>query len=410
MPDTRKMSRAIDWGNGYEAGLAAGKASSSWQPKPWTRIEKWKEALTEAPTTHAPGRDAATVLDELGQWSQEDLRVHAAGLHRKKMDVLPDLDRYPELKGMDQYLDERAAGFAEGAGIDVRKVYLEEYWREILFYVTGPQPGSCSEFFLPDTPNGPLLGKGWDDILAWYTDNPFPLPPREPQEPATTTIPPQEESGGYRRFGKVNEAGLCLDTGGGGQYEYEAERDQVLFPVPVYDLVMRSCATAPEAVEVLTRYNLYWGPTNCIGGVVGGRAALIEKSKYQYAVRMGSGQVLISTYGGCEDEGLRKLCDTGTPVFQYYERRLAVMKEVMAQAGGRPDLETYWAALLHHDPQAPGCQHRENMPPGVELFTLGGSALLLRERRILDRTIAREESGIRYVCANPPVETRYRFA
>ena len=69
----------------------------------------------------------------------------------------------------------------------------------------------------------------------------------------------------------------------------------------------------------------------------------------------------------------------------------------------------YWKALLHHDPQAPGCTHLEARPEGVELFTLGGFAVLPREGRRFSRLIARQDGGFRYACANPAVETRYRF-
>ena len=402
-------------GNGYEEGLRAGKeVAGKWKPAVTTRLEKWREAVIEAPTTLAPGRDLGEVMADLERWTQEDLWVHAADLHRRKMDALPELKRFPELKGMDQYLDEQTRGFAEGAGIDVREVYLQDYWREIIFYVTGggrrPNPGSCSEFFFPDTPKGPLRGKGWDDIMAWYTDNPFSLPPAESREPPINIIPPRDEGRGYRRHGTINEVGLCLDTGGGATYEYEEERDEALFPAPVHDLVMRSCATALEAVEMLTRYNIYWGPCNCVVSDAEGKGALIEKSKYHYAVRMSDRNVLITTYGGCEDEDMRRWCDTSTPLFGYYQRRLQVMKEIVIQAGERLDLEVFWKSLLHHDSQAPGCTHRENKPPGVELFTFGGFALLSGEGRSFSRTIARENGRIRYACANPVVESRYRFA
>ena len=410
------MTREVTTGNGYEEGLRAGKkVAGKWKPGATTRLEKWREAVVEAPTAHAGNRDPGEVLADLGRWTQEDLLSYAAVLHRRKMDALPDLERFPELKGMDQYLDEQARGFAQGAGIDVREVFLERYWREILFCAMGggrlaPEPGSCSEFFFPDTPSGPLLGKGWDDILAWYTDNPFPLPARQPQEAPMTTVPAQSEDRGYRRCHTANEVGLCIETGGGASYEYEEQRDEALFPAPVHDLAMRCCATTLEAVAMLSRYNIYWGPCNCVVGDAEGRGALIEKSKCHYAVRMTDRNVLITTYGGCEDEDMRRLTDTATLLFKYYERRLRVMKEIVAEAEDRLDLEVFWRALLHHDPQAPGCQHRENQPPGVELITFGGFALLPGEGRHFRRTIARQNGGLRYACGNPPVESRYCFA
>jgi hypothetical protein len=399
-------------GNGYEDGLRAGReASGRWRPAAMTRLEKWRRVVAENPIAHTRNRDVGDVLSDLERWTQEDLLAYAAAVHRRKLDALPDLSRFPELKGMDQYLDETARGFAEGAGIDVREVYLEQYWREIFFYtveggILVPELGSCSEFFFPDTPNGPLMGKGWDDVMTWYTETPFPYP----LEPREITISRQHEGRGYSYAScGVNEAGLCLETGGGARYEYEEKRSDVLFPVPVSDLVLRHCTTMYEAVELLTRYNVYWGPCNCVVGDAEGRGALIEKSKYHYAVRVSDRNVLISTYGGCEDEDMRRLTDTTTPIFIYYQKRLGVMKGIVAEAEDHLNLGIFWKALLHHDPQAPGCQHRETRPPGVELFNFGGFALLPREGRYLNRTIAWEGETLRYACSNIPAEARYHF-
>ena len=160
----------------------------------------------------------------------------------------------------------------------------------------------------------------------------------------------------------INEAGLCRENGGGALYEFEPVRDEVYFPVDVLDLVLRCCDTTLEAVELLTRYNLYWGPCNCVIGDAEGTGALIEKSTYHYAVRLSDRQVMVSTYGGCDDEDLRKLCDQTTPYFKYYERRLVVMKQVLAQAeaGDGLNLQAMWDCMLHHDPEAPGVSAHRN--------------------------------------------------
>ena len=405
-------------GGGYEEGHAAGKAAAgSWQPAMTTRLDKWREAVLEAPIIHGPGRQMEDVLADIDRWTRQDLLTHAAALHTRRMDALPDLRTFPELEGMDQYLDERARGFAAGAGIDIREVLLNNYWRECLFFVTGggrrPQPGTCSEILFPRTPNGMLLGKGWDDTQCWYTENAFPRPLQNPPEPQTAVIPPQPDEGlGLRSAGVGNEAGLCMESGGGANYEREPERDEDLFPAPVEDLVMRSCETTLEAVEILTRYKEYWGPCNRVVVDAEGNGALFEKSKYAYAVRMSSRNVLATTYGGCDDEDMRGLCDISQPIFKYYERRLQVMKGIIAEAEASDDLgiEAYWRAQLHHDPVAPGCQHLDTMPSGVELLTFGAAANLPAEGRRFSRTLARDNGGYRYACENPAVENRYRFA
>ena len=222
----------------------------------------------------------------------------------------------------------------------VREAYLEIYWKEMFFGYLAPRRAgqweACSECWLPRTDRGPLLGNGRDDIATWYTDEPmgqdWPPPLQPPALASTVAVPAGPAGDGYRRYGQVNEVGLCLETGGGALYEFEVKREEEYFPAPVLDLVLRCCSTTIEAVEMLTRYNLHWGGCNLVVGDTSGMGALIEKSKYHYAVRMSDRNVLVSTYGGCDDEDMRRLCDSGTPLFKYYERRLQVMKEIVAAA------------------------------------------------------------------------------
>ncbi len=214
-------------------------------------------------------------------------------------------------------------GLAAGAGIDVGEVLLHRYCEEIYLDIArgyGLTVAQCSEYWFPETPNGPLLGKGWDDAMAWYRETPLALP----------------------------------------------AADQ-------------------------------------------GRGALFEKSRYNYAVRMSGRNVLITTYGGCEDEDMRALCNTSSALFTYYERRLQVMKEIVAEAGEGLDLNVYWRSILHHDEEAPSCTHLQARPEGIELFTFGAFAYLPREGRSLARTLARVDGGLRYGCEMPAVESRWRF-
>ena len=92
-------------------------------------------------------------------------------------------------------------------------------------------------------------------------------------------------------------------------------------------------------------------------------------------------------------------------MFKYYQRRLTVMKRIVAEAD-ELSLDLYWRALLHHE-QAPGCQHLETRPPGVNLMTFGGFAALPREGRYLTRIIGRDQNGLRYACQNQPAEALY---
>ena len=117
------MNQIKPYENGYENGLQAGQAvAGNWQPNSTSRLVYWIEAIKEAPTIVCEDREFAEAMHDLQRLHQDDLLVLAADLHRRKMDALPDLKIFPELAGIDEYLDEQAKGYAAGAGIDVREV------------------------------------------------------------------------------------------------------------------------------------------------------------------------------------------------------------------------------------------------------------------------------------------------
>lgn len=403
--------------DGYEKGRVEGRQrQGTWRRAATSCIQKWREAVRDYPVAHSLGQKPEWAMKGLEAMSQHILLDQAAVLHRAKMDALPDLRVFPELAGMDQYLDESAAGYARGAEIDVREVYLERYMSELWHLAVygrrvANDPGKCTEHWFPHTPNGPLLGKGWDDVMTWYTDTPFPQPPDPPVEPEVVEIPPAEEGEGYRIRGTSNEVGMCWEQGGGASYEKEPEYGKPVFPVYMPKMVLERCATVLEALELMTRYNVYWGPTNAIIGDAGGNAALVEKSKYNYAVRKTSRNVLITTYGGVVDPDMQALCHTESPVFKYHDRRLEVMEQIVAEAEANGGLneQVYWDSVLHHDPQAPGCTHMETRPPGVELFTFGAFCVFPRECRQLRKIVSRDGDGLRYGCDNPPMIDRWKY-
>ena len=151
--------------NGYEEGLAAGKkVAGSWTPGGTTLLAKWKKTLLEAPQALLGGKDETELVRELDKWTREDQLACAADLHRRKLDAFPDVKRFPEIAGMDQYQEEYPKGYADEAGIDVREVYLGNYWRDLFFHVMkggslAGQGGACSEAFFPKTPHWADGGK-----------------------------------------------------------------------------------------------------------------------------------------------------------------------------------------------------------------------------------------------------------
>jgi len=400
------MKEIIPAVNGYEEGLEAGRqVAGTWQPSRLTQPAKWLEATREAANACGAGqRPLEQILADLGRWTRDDLLDYAADMHRRQMAVFPDLESFPELEGYDRYADEYPRGYAEGAGIDIREVHLERNWKEMYFHALGGGRLSlhnCSQCYFPDTPNGPLLGLGRDDIMTWYTDDPFGRSwPGPVQQPVDVDGPIEPKP----------DFGICMATGGGALFEYEEDRGEAIFPAPVLALVKRYCESTAEAVEMLIRYNGYWGPCNAVVGDADGNGALFEKSKYDFAVRTAQGEPLTSTYGGVDDDKLRALCDTSNPLFEYYERRVGAMRRLLAEgeANGRIDGEVFWQAMLNHEEGGAGCQHRETMPDGVELFTHVAYYHLPAEKRTFRRMLASDNGRVLYPCEVPVVEVRDR--
>ena len=398
------MREIVPARNGYQDGLKAGKrVADGWKPDRLTKPEKWREVTIEAQNIMCSSMgDLGDVLSNLDRWSREDLLDYAPGLHRRKMDAFPGTQAFPELAGRDQYEDEYPRGFAEGAGIDIREVLLSRYHMEVFFFALGggrPSAHNCSECYVPSTPNGPMLGLGRDDVMGWYTDDPF----------GVSWPPPVEQQNEYAEPFEANpDFGICLTSGGGALFEFEEDRGEELFPVSVLALAEKYCTNTEEAVELLIRYNDYWGPCNLVVGDVEGNGALFEKSKYDYAVRRSKDETLTSTYGGCDDERMRSLCDTDNPLFAYYERRVGLMREILAagEANGGIDGEVFWKAMLNHDEEGAGCQHREAMPTGVELFTHVAYYYLPAQKRTFRRAIASDNGRVLYPCEVPIVEVR----
>ena len=121
--------------NGYEKGLEDGKrAAENYSPPVTALIGHWRQAFEDSPQIVRVGRTLEEVREQFGAMTQEDVNSHARVWHARKMAAFPDLGKFPELAGTDEYFDDHARGFAEGAGIDFGLHLLGLYWPEIYLY------------------------------------------------------------------------------------------------------------------------------------------------------------------------------------------------------------------------------------------------------------------------------------
>lgn len=403
--------------SGYEDGFKAGlEVKGRWKRGRLTNPVYWAGWTSYSyacwPIEKRRKVTLEEVLGKLGSWTRDAALRYAEKLHQKKMATLPNLKTYPELEGMDEYIDGYVKGYAEAAGIELKEVLLEKYWKEIMYYAQVNRPPSegveaCTEIIFTRTEDGPIFGRGWDDWPGWYEDEAFTPPSKKVVEEKPTLI--RYRGKGYSRVSGINEKGFAgFVTGGGAFYEYE-EPSPEIFPVDVGELILRYCATVEEAVEMLQRYRLFWGPCNAVVYDVHGNARVVEKSRRKMAVRdLDDAGVGFSTYAGCENEDLKKLCDTASPRFKYYRKRYDWMQRTVSEAKGNLSLEVVWKMLTGHAPGGAMCQHHDSLPPGLCIVTLGVWAVLLKEGRRLVRNAYKEGKDWVYPCSVEQVEVHIK--
>lgn len=252
------------------------------------------------------------LLKESPRASHDELQRDLMRFHKERFDAVPDLARYPELRGIRELLLAANRGTQDGAGLD--ELQLAAYVSGSAYYhrfiVADPGPSShmvgkanCSYIFFPRSDRGPLLANNLDTS------------PKElfgkPEWPAGNE---------HLVMGGVS-AGIYMD-----------EKSPEIFPAPVYRLVSRYCRDAREAVEMLTRYNFFWGPCNRLVADRKGQTAMIEKSACRIAVSWSA-----------DGFGFVTAMTAGDPAMNAYlaGRRTASIK-ARGLPPGNPD-EAYWA-------------------------------------------------------------------
>jgi hypothetical protein len=276
----------------------------------------------------------------------------------QRMDAVPDLTRYPELRGMRELVDAERRGVRDGAGLSPRQ--LSAYWNHRPFYFRFVMSGKlraarahCSYVYFPTSDHGPLLGFNLDTGLT----EPF----QQPDWPALNE---------HLLKGAVS-SGVFLD-----------EESPELFPVPVDRLVSRYCRSTDEAVEMYTRYNHFWGPCNTILIDRSGRVAMIEKTACRIAVRYSPDGFAFITAMVQDDPAMKayhadrkaaSLVARGLPTpcadtayWAAQERRLAIMKELLEESRRHPTLQQLQRFVQFRDPE------RGNVAGNGEILFPGG--------------------------------------
>lgn len=320
----------------YEQGVASGRASA---------------AFIKGRAEHVLG----SYLGWLPGMSREEIGRVLMDYNRQRLEAVPSLSRYPELRGMKELIEAERRGIQEGAGLDdtIAAVHFDGqyyYHREITSKAKGKPPAHCSVAYFGDSDHGPLLATNLDtDIHEPYGAPDWPL---------------------------LNEH---LILGGVSSGVFLDERSPEIFPAPVYKLLARYCRTTDEAVELMERYNLFHGPGNMFVVDRGHNIAMVEKTACRIGVRRSRGFGFITAMTQEHPEirafvadrraasltarGLPNPC-ADTRYWDAQDVRRGIMSRLTAEAAKAPTLEKMRALMQYRGSDGVVADNGDVLAPG----------------------------------------------
>jgi hypothetical protein len=351
-----------------------------WTPESWyeeakrsaaasaARINQRAEFVFDLYRQVLPGQTDAQIIKTLDDWSVS------------RLEAVPCLTRYPELRGMRELILAQWAGTREGAKMnDIQFAGWRDgnsyYHRFITSGKLAKQQARCSSVFFPDSDEGPLFGSNLDTGLGEGFGPPdWPMP---------------------------NEH---IVTGGVSSGVFLDEESPEIFPAPVHAIMGRYARCSDDAVEILTRYNHFWGPGNFIVSDRNRRTAMIEKTAIRIAVRWSPDGFGYVTAMAQHDPGIKAYvaerraaslaargldpdnCDD-VAYWAMQEQRNKFQQEMLDEARKAPTFEAFRKMLQARDPVKGKCAlDGEPCRPGVEgtsqlEYTLTTKIVFLKQRK-----------------------------
>lgn len=321
----------------------------------WT-IEQWyRDAYNEAAANPVHIRDHAALWLRNCTHYTPDLdpafvERELIKFHKSRLDAVPSFTKYPELRGVRELTAAAWRGGQEGAklsdaitaarysGPAFYARYLSSGRLAKLHPKASAGAANCSYVYFPTSEVGPILANNLDSS------------PEEPfQQPGWPAVSEHLIMGGV-------SSGVFLD-----------EESPEIFPAPVHQLVGRYARNAKEAVEILERYNYFWGPGNMIVIDRDSNVAMIEKTTCRIGVRWstdGFGYITAMTQHDPEirkyvhqkraeslpARGLKAPC-ADTVYWAAQDKRRDLMQELLDEAKKKPSVEALRSIIQFRDPK-----------------------------------------------------------
>ncbi|MCX5662662.1 MAG: hypothetical protein NTW19_23525 [Planctomycetota bacterium] len=294
-------------------------------------------------------------VGQVGKGGRTEVARVLGESNRGRLAAAPDLQRYPELIGMRELIEAEWRGTRDGAGLDDAQAEAcadgNYFLHRVIASGRFKPKAHCSVAYFPTSDHGALLASNLDtDINEPYTEPTWPL---------------------------MNEH---LIMGGVSSGVFLDEESPETFPAPVFKLIARYCWSTDEAVEMLTRYNLFWGPGNHIVIDRRGRVAMIEKSACRIGVRhskdgFGFTTAMVSREPGMKaflaDRRAASLVDRKLPnpcadtrYWAAQDVRQEIMTRLLDDARKAPTLEKMRALMQYRGPDGVVCDNGDVLHPG----------------------------------------------
>jgi len=344
----------------------------------WT-VESWYQEAYAQAKANPQQRERAehilhTYMAAMPGESRESVGRILAEYNNRRLAAAPDYGTYPELRGTPELIAASWKGAQDGGEMDDAQAAVNAgglyYYHRELSGGLAKQAAHCSVVYFHTSDHGALLGVNLDTV------------PSEPYGPPGWPL--------------MNEH---LVSGGVSSGVFLDEESPEIFPAPVFKLVGRYCRTAEEAVEILTRYNLFWGPGNFLVADRNGHVAMIEKSACRIGVRWSHDGFGFVTAMSAEDPGMNAyLADrraasvearelpnpcADTRYWDAQDNRRRIMNRLIAEAKKAPTLEAMRGIMQYRGDDGVVCDNGDVLFPGdppIE-YTIKTDIVCLSEAR-----------------------------
>jgi hypothetical protein len=233
------------------------------------------------PAARGMGLEIRQSLAKILQIPEKEAVIRGVAHYRQRLDALPPLTEYPELKGMRECVLAYNQGMADGSEVTLDDVFLRANFRHTLQTMrlkkapsaAGSGPG-CTLVYFPRSDRGPLVANNNDGLA------------RQQQYVQPSWI-------------VANRAGMIFGTVSSGVFDDEVSPQE--FPAPVFLMAYEMCSTTSEAVDLLTHLCQFWEPCNTLVADSHGNSAIIEKSACRFGVRRSPDGFSATTEMSAED-------------------------------------------------------------------------------------------------------------